>query len=187
MKKPNLATRTRLVRAMALLSSVLLLGTVAGSAYFWGLVAFPERAGLLAELKVLKSVAPGPHDPPPLQDLKARLAQEEARIATLESRIPASVSTLSMTDAIFQAARQAGVAVEGVSFGGVGPSPIQGFQEAAASATILAPNPLATVRFLEAVSHGSLPATASLGSLSLLPGPQTVTVTVEFFERESGG
>jgi hypothetical protein len=161
-------------RLGAALTGLAAAGGVIGSAYFWGALAPAQIRAL--EAAVARS--PRPADPRPA-DLAARVRQVSQALAATSARLPATVTTVALAQAVAAAARASGVAVQAISVGST--TPVNGVDGTAVSVTIQSPGPLATVAFIQALTHGSLAASVALSTLALAPVPGTVTLAVTFY------
>ncbi len=159
---------------------------VAGGAAFWGFGAVPRLATVRQEITQAEHLdARIPHTSTTTAAvLKQRIRAAKATYAALQQSIPAQVTSLQATDAIFAWAQQSGVAVQSLSIGT--PSTTQGLTTLPVTVGLQAPSSTALIAFLTAVNQGSLPASVSVTSLSLAPGPQTISVTVNFHSRAAG-
>ena len=159
---------------------------VAGGAAFWGLGALPRLATVRQQITQAERLdARLPHTSTSTATvLQQRIQATQAAYAALQQAIPAQVTSLQATDALFAWAQQSGVAMQSLSVGT--PSTTQGLTTLPVTVGLQAPSSQALIAFLTAVNQSPLPASVSVTSLSLAPGPQTISVTVTFHSRATG-
>lgn len=159
---------------------------MAGGAAFWGLGALPRLATVRQQITQAERLdARLPHTSTSTATvLKQRIQATKAAYAALQQSIPAQVTSLQATDAIFAWAQHSGVAVQSLSVGA--PSTVQGLTTLPVTVGLQAPSSPALIAFLTAVNQSAVPASVSVTSLSLASGPQTLSVTVNFHSRGAG-